>query len=98
MSPIKERKDTGSGKKLKDLFPPVKIERRNLLLYLLGLGILIIGYGLLSQGPWDNPLSLTVAPLVLLIGYVVIIPLAILWVQTPKLEEKRRKSGEGKGD
>jgi len=48
---------------------------------LLGFGILtvIIGFVLMSQGPWDNPLSLTVSPIVLLFAYFVIFPLSILY-------------------
>ncbi|MBN2571946.1 MAG: hypothetical protein JXA68_07450 [Ignavibacteriales bacterium] len=49
--------------------------------YLLALGfvVLIIGFYLLSQGPWDNPVSLSIAPIVLLIAYLVIFPAAILY-------------------
>ncbi len=54
-----------------------------------GAGILtiIIGYLLMStglggeyaavDGEWNNPLAITVAPLLLVIGYCVIIPMAI---------------------
>lgn len=41
--------------------------------------ILILGYFLMSQSPWDGFTSLTLSPIVLLIGYVVIIPLAIMF-------------------
>ncbi len=49
--------------------------------YLLGLGflILITGFILMDQGPWDNPVSRTISPIVLLIGYLIIFPLAILY-------------------
>lgn len=49
--------------------------------YLLALGfvVLIIGFYLLSQGPWDNPVSLSIAPIVLLLAYLVIFPTAILF-------------------
>ncbi len=49
--------------------------------YLIGLGflILIIGYILMGQGPWNNPLSLTISPIVLLIAYLIVFPMAILY-------------------
>ena len=53
--------------------------KNNYLLLGLGIAVLIIGYFLLSQGPWDNPLSLSVAPIVLLVAYVIIFPLAIMY-------------------
>ena len=53
--------------------------RNNYVILIAGLLIIFIGFYLMNQGPWDNPLSLTVAPLVLLVAYVVIIPLAIYY-------------------
>jgi len=52
--------------------------KRNL--YLLGIGLvtLVIGYILMAQPPVDSFWSLTLSPIVLLIGYLVIIPYAIL--------------------
>lgn len=47
--------------------------------------LLGIGYILLGQGPVENPLSFSVAPVVLIITYLVIIPLSIL------LKEKEKK-------
>jgi uncharacterized membrane protein HdeD (DUF308 family) len=53
--------------------------RKNL--YLLGIGLmtLVIGYILMAQPPVDSFWSLTLAPVVLLIGYLIIIPYAILY-------------------
>jgi hypothetical protein len=44
-----------------------------------GLGILIIGYFFMSEGPWDSTLSLSVSPVILLIGYLIVIPLSIFF-------------------
>ena len=52
--------------------------RRNYLLFLVGLVVIVVGYYTLSRPPADNPLSLTVAPILLVLGYCVIIPIAIL--------------------
>ena len=50
---------------------------------ILGLGLLIIilGYIALSQEPWNGTMPLVVAPILLVLGYCVIIPLGILYRQ-----------------
>ena len=45
----------------------------------LGVFVLIIGFILLSIGPWDSFWSRTLAPVVLVFGYLVVIPVAILY-------------------
>lgn len=52
--------------------------RLNWLLFGLGLGIIALGYILLRVPPVDGFLSLTAAPVLLVIGYCVVIPAAIL--------------------
>lgn len=52
--------------------------RENYLLFGLGILVLIIGYFLLTIGPWDSFWSRTLAPIVLVVGYLVVIPVAIL--------------------
>ena len=62
--------------------------RENYFLFGVGMVIVIIGFLLMAQGPWDNPLSLTVAPLVLLVAYLVVFPLSILYKKRkPTLSE-----------
>lgn len=53
---------------------------------LLGSGILVlvVGFYLMSFGPWDNPVSLSFSPLVLLIAYLIIFPLSILYKKKKK--------------
>ena len=63
----------------KKLLPRIELGRPNLALFLIGAVILIVGYLLMSIGPWDNHLSMSVAPIVLLIGYIVVFPLAIFY-------------------
>ena len=48
---------------------------------ILGGGILLIvlGYVALAQSPWDGFLPLTVAPILLVLGYCVVIPIGILY-------------------
>jgi ATP/ADP translocase len=52
----------------------------NYLMLGVGVAVIVVGFVLLSKGmeQWDNPLAVSVAPVVLVIGYCVIIPLAIM--------------------
>jgi hypothetical protein len=63
----------------KKLLPRIELGRPNLMLFLLGAAILVVGFLLMSIGPWDNPLSRSVAPIVLLFGYLVVFPVAIFF-------------------
>ncbi len=61
--------------------------KKNLLLIALGVILLVIGFICLATGPADNPISLTAAPLILCLAYLVIIPFGILW--KGKKEDKK---------
>ena len=52
--------------------------RKNILLFVVGGVVIMLGYILLAQGPVNNPLSLTWAPILLIVGYCVVIPVAII--------------------
>jgi hypothetical protein len=51
---------------------------KNYMVLLGGIAVLIAGYLLMAQAPWDGTLSLTLSPLILLIGYLVVIPLSVM--------------------
>lgn len=63
------------------------LQRRNFIIAGVGLVVILIAYGLmwtgvteqpaLPNGKWNNPFAVTVAPIMLIIGYCVIIPYAI---------------------
>ena len=55
------------------------LNKKNLILIGIGILLLIIGFICLGTGPADNPVSLSVAPIILTIAYVVIMPLGILY-------------------
>ena len=61
--------------------------KTNYLLFALGLLVITIGYILLSIGPWDSFYSLTAAPILLVIGYCVILPVAILYHKKKNTEK-----------
>lgn len=53
--------------------------KKNVIIFLGGIALLVIGFLLLGQKPANNPLALNVAPFVLLLAYLVVIP-ASLWL------------------
>ena len=55
------------------------LTKKNIVLIMIGILLLVIGFICLATGPADNPISLTVAPLILVLAYVVVIPLGILF-------------------
>ena len=55
------------------------LTKQNYYLFGLAVAVLLLGYYFLSQGPADSFMSLTLAPIVLVIGYCVLVPLAIFW-------------------
>ena len=59
-------------KKRKAEEPSLKFSKVNLWLGLGGLATIVLGYYLLGQG------SITLAPVLLVVGYVVLLPLAII--------------------
>ncbi|MBO7500594.1 MAG: hypothetical protein J6Y56_07815 [Fibrobacterales bacterium] len=50
----------------------------NIAVLALGIAVILVGFWMLSQGPVDGPKSMTVAPLLLTFGYLVVVPVAIL--------------------
>jgi len=56
---------------------------RNYLWIGIGIAAIVLGYIALAQGPADSFYSRTLAPVILFIGYCVLIPLGIL-LKNPK--------------
>ena len=52
--------------------------KRNLLLLTIGLLTIIVAFVLMAQEPVDGFLSRTLAPIILVIAYLVIIPISII--------------------
>jgi hypothetical protein len=61
----------------------VALGQRNVLLLVAGIVVILIGYFLLGRG------SITAAPLLLVIGYCVMVPLSlVLWMKKPQTKEE----------
>ncbi|NIR47789.1 hypothetical protein GWN42_20640 [candidate division KSB1 bacterium] len=63
--------------------------KRNYQLFGLAILVLLVGYWALAQPPVDGFLTLTLAPILLVIGYCVLIPVAILY--SGKTKEKNKE-------
>ena len=72
------QKEKLSKKKTKKI-EALSLEMTNYQIILAGMVVIIIGYFALSAKPWDNPIALNVAPILLVIGYCVIIPFGIIY-------------------
>jgi membrane protease YdiL (CAAX protease family) len=53
--------------------------RINYFLFLAGLFVIVLGYILMGTGELNSTQALTVSPIILLVGYLVIIPISILY-------------------
>ncbi len=53
------------------------IGKKNIILFLIGLLSIVIAFILMAQPPVDGFLSRTLAPVILVIAYLVIIPIAV---------------------
>jgi len=75
MAKLKRRiQSSTSGSPFRDYW-----DKNNYLLFFIGFAVLLLANYLMTFGPWDNPVSLTIAPLVMLVSYLVIFPLAIMY-------------------
>ena len=75
------KKRDRSRKKMQTQLP---FDKNNYLLFGLSLAIIFIGYIFMSIWPWDSFSSLTVAPILLVIGYCITLPIAILYKKKNK--------------
>ena len=58
-------------------------EKANYVILLAGVAVVFLGYVLMWIGGVDDALSLVVSPIVLMIGYCVIIPFGIMYRRKP---------------
>ena len=72
---MSERSKMSRKRRKKEKKPPRKklaFSRRNWMTFILGMVVIVVGFFALSKG------SMTLAPILLVLGYCVIIPLSIL--------------------
>ena len=56
----------------------IVISKKNKNIFLVGLGLIILGYIFMAQPPAEGFLSLHLAPVLLIIAYLIVIPIAIM--------------------
>ena len=61
--------------------------KANYIFFATGIIVLLVGFILMGQAPWDNPVSLSISPVVLLLAYIIIFPLAIFYKKRDNKEE-----------
>ena len=67
-----------SGKSLPSPFN-MYWERTNYILFGLGMFLIILGFYFMGQGEWDSSSSLVISPILLFLGFVVVMPVSILY-------------------
>jgi ABC-type polysaccharide/polyol phosphate export permease len=69
------------------------LEATNYRILVAGVAVVILGYIALSMEPWDGFMAITVAPMLLVLGYCVVIPIGIIYRK--KKEEVAQPIPEG---
>lgn len=77
------RRDTRESSKRKAMFDALPFTKTNYQILVCGIAVIVLGYVALSQEPWDGFWPLDVAPILLALGYCVLIPLGILFRKRP---------------
>lgn len=74
-----KKKNVKSG--TKSLPSPFNIywEKTNYLLFGIGIVLIILGFFFMGQGEWDSSSSLVISPILLFLGFVVVMPASILY-------------------
>lgn len=85
-------KKKGTVKVSKILSSPFNIywSKVNYLILALGLFLSILGYYFLSVKPWNSSVSLYLAPVILILVYVLLFPLSILIKKKEKPEQESK--------
>ena len=79
------------NKKEVDMMP---FGKKNLRILMIGLILIVLGYVAMSQPPFDSFLSMTVAPVVLLFAFLVVIPYSIFYGHFNGKKKSNSKGGE----
>ncbi len=79
----------------KKVLAVIPFNRENYIIFFVGVLIIIVGYVFMAQGPADSFWSLTLAPILLVISYVIIIPISILYRKKSSKESDRIEPNSG---
>jgi len=73
-------------------------KKQNYYLLIMGFAIILIGFYLMSVGPWNSTSALVVSPILLVIGFVLIFPASIFYKtknNSNNLQEDKIDSSQG---
>ena len=70
---------TKDSKDVKQLFKGWAFGKTNYLIFSIGLALVIIGYIFMANGEVNSFQSLTLAPIMLFLGYIVVIPASLVY-------------------
>ncbi len=73
------RVEQKSAPKRKTVIEALPFTKTNYQILGTGLLLIVLGYVALAQPPWDGTMALVVAPVLLVLGYCVVIPVGILY-------------------
>ncbi len=76
---MKEKREKTTRKPGRKMAAILDLTATNYKLFGVAVVVIVIGYFFMAQGPVDGFMSLTLAPIVLIIGYCVLVPYAIFW-------------------
>jgi uncharacterized membrane protein HdeD (DUF308 family) len=74
-----QRLKSDQRKKTKVVSESLPFTKVNYWILLSGIALIVLGYIALGQDPWDGFMALVVAPVLLVLGYCVVIPIGILF-------------------
>ncbi len=66
----------------------------NYIMLLVGVGVIIIGYLFMLEGSVDGVMPIVIAPILLIIGYCIIIPLALLYRKKEEVSENAESASQ----
>jgi len=85
MSKLFHNKDSDSNA---SLFESWNFTTTNYILFGIGLALIIVGYLVMATGEVNSFQSLTLAPIMLFIAYIIVIPAALIYREkSPEVEE-----------
>ena len=76
---MNDRKKNTNDELHKNLFSKWSFGKKNYILFSLGIAVLIISYILMASGSVNSFQSLVFSPILLIFGYLVLIPSALLY-------------------
>ena len=76
---MSNRKKNTNSNLHQNLFNKWPYRKKNYIIFSLGLAILIISYILMASGSVNSFQSLVISPILLILGYLVVIPVALLY-------------------